>query len=491
MDGFKFYVEPWRHQRDAFERAKTSNQLALFFEVGTGKTATMINILRWKYGEHKKIRPTLILAPSVVCPNWKREFSVHSKIPQERILVLSGMSGAKRIELLEKWRSRFGVNDPLGSFIVVTNYEMLPQTSYYDALEDFRPEILVCDESHRLKNPNAKSTKKVIKLSDQAEFKYILTGTPILNNPMDIWSQYRILDGGRAFDRNFFVFRSQFFFDANASFRNKQHYFPKWVPKTDKVTQDALDSRISRYACKARKSQCLDLPPHIKQKFEVQLSTEQARAYTMMEKEFVAFVKDGYAMADLVITKALRLQQIASGYLPIEKDNKTSNHVFENTPREEALHLLLEQICAHTFNKVIVWAVFHENYNQIRKICDSLNLRYVEVHGQVDAKTKQESIDSFNKEPGVRVLIGHPGSGGIGVNLVSANYSIFYSRNFSLENDIQAEARNYRGGSEIHDKITRIDLVASGTIDALVEKSLANKLAISERVLRDYTHELE
>jgi SNF2 family DNA or RNA helicase len=82
------------------------------------------------------------------------------------------------------------------------------------------------------------------------------------------------------------------------------------------------------------------------------------------------------------------------------------------------------------------------------------------------------------------VLIGHPGSGGIGVNLTASSVSIFYSRGFSLEHDIQAEARNYRGGSERHDKITRIDLVAPGTIDEEVVRKLHAKQTISDVILK-------
>ena len=80
-------------------------------------------------------------------------------------------------------------------------------------------------------------------------------------------------------------------------------------------------------------------------------------------------------------------------------------------------------------------------------------------------------------------MIANQTAGGIGINLTAASYSIFYSRNFSLEADLQAEARNYRGGSEVHKKITRIDLVAADSIDSLVVEALAKKENISEQIL--------
>jgi SNF2 family DNA or RNA helicase len=88
------------------------------------------------------------------------------------------------------------------------------------------------------------------------------------------------------------------------------------------------------------------------------------------------------------------------------------------------------------------------------------------------------------------VLIGHPGSGGIGLNLIEASYMIYYSRSFSLEHDIQSEARCYRGGSERHQSITRIDLVTPGTIDELVMKSLATKQELSDKILKEKMGEI-
>jgi SNF2 family DNA or RNA helicase len=157
---------------------------------------------------------------------------------------------------------------------------------------------------------------------------------------------------------------------------------------------------------------------------------------------------------------------------------------FTDNPRAQALSDILEDLTPH--HKVIVWAVFKENYKQIREVLERLKLSYVEVHGEVSQKEKLNGVDKFNTDPTCRVFLGHPASGGIGINLVSASISVFYSRNFSLENDIQAEARNYRSGSEQHKKITRIDLVTPDTIDEEVLEALSQKKQIGESVLRAY-----
>ena len=80
-------------------------------------------------------------------------------------------------------------------------------------------------------------------------------------------------------------------------------------------------------------------------------------------------------------------------------------------------------------------------------------------------------------------MIANQSAGGVGINLVEASYSIYYSKGFKLEDDLQSEARNYRGGSEIHTSVTRIDLVTPNSIDELVNEALASKQQISDNIL--------
>lgn len=228
----------------------------------------------------------------------------------------------------------------------------------------------------------------------------------------------------------------------------------------------------------------MDLPPLVRQAVEVELSKDQSKLYEAMKKDFVAYVNDKACVAQLAITKALRLQQIVSGFVTLEGEDggERTNVAIKDNPRALALKDLLEQITVS--HKCLVWAVFRENYRAVRAVCEELGVKFVEVHGGVSGPARQEAVDAFNTDPTIKVFLGHPGSAGIGINLVAAPYSIFYSRTFSLEQDLQAEARNYRGGSEIHEKVTRYDLVAKGTIDELITKKLADKIDISDRVLK-------
>ncbi len=466
-----FKIKPWQHQIEGIKQASDKQGFAFFFQVGTGKTSTCINTLRLKYQTHGQILKTLILAPPIILENWKREFLMHSNIGPKSIEVLYG----SQKERCQKMKS-------MGEKIVITNYESLTMKELLPLLKEWMPQVLVLDESHRLKDIKAGRTKAAIALSDIAHYKYLLTGTPILNNLMDIFTQFRILDNGRTFGQNFFGFRGRFFIDKNAGMP-KQKYYPNWQPRQGAAEE--INQLIKRKSMYVSKEDCLDLPPLVRQTIEVPLSPAQDKVYQEMKRDFIAFIESKAAVAELAIVKALRLQQIVSGFVNVEEGGgERSAHRFDDTPREKALKELLSDITpAH---KVLVWAVFKENYATIRKVCEELSLDYVEITGERTQKEKLEAVERMQKDPKCRVLIGHPGSGGIGVTLTAASYMIFFSRSFSLEYDIQAEARCYRGGSEIHSKITRVDLVASGTIDEQVLKSLASKQNIGMSVLQDW-----
>jgi SNF2 family DNA or RNA helicase len=301
---------------------------------------------------------------------------------------------------------------------------------------------------------------------------------------MDLFQQYRILDGGETFGKNFFGFRATFCEDKNSKRSGTTGYFPKWEVR--EAMLPVLASKIAPSSVRVLKSECLDLPPMIRQVIPVTLSAQQKRLYKEMRDEYIAFVDDlkksdqpRTITAQIAATKALRLQQIVSGYAAVEQSDQAQ--ILEDVPRLKILGELLEDITPG--HKVIVWSVFRANYKMIRDLCAKLKIESTELHGAISAKQKEENMHKFRTDPKCRVMIANQGAGGIGINLVEASYAIYYSKGFSLEHDLQSEARNYRGGSEIHEKITRIDLIAPETIDELITVALEKKQNVSEQIL--------
>jgi SNF2 family DNA or RNA helicase len=480
-----FLIPPWKHQLEAIKRATSLPDFALFFEMGTGKTGTAINILRTKFNTQKRVYRTLVFCPPIVVSNWKDEWAKHSTIDPDKIVLLQGTQKKRVTTFL---RMAYSGDTPVGT-IFVTNYESLLMADLYPLFKDWRPECVIADEAHRIKSPTSKRSKALARLVNQQKPRpecLILTGSPILNSPMDIFQQFLVLDGGKTFGDNFFVFRARYFRDRNAGMPSQKH-FPDWqiIPGA----YEEIAAKIAAKSMRVMKADCLDLPPLVRKEIKVAMAPKQRELYEAMKKDLIAVIdaSTGQAsMATLAITKALRLQQIASGYI---KTTEGEEIAMEDNPKAEALAELLEDLRG---KKVIVWAVWKQNYEQIKQVCDKLKLRYTEVHGGVGSSEKnQANAKAFNTDPSIDVLIGHPGSGGIGINLVAAPYAIFYSRSFSLDHDQQAEARNHRGGSEIHDKVTRIDLVTENSIDELVLKKLADKVQIGEKLLTDLSAELK
>jgi SNF2 family DNA or RNA helicase len=468
----------WPHQADLAASALASNCHAMFADPGVGKTAATITVLRHIYARYQKLISTLILCPPIVRRNWLQEFGMFSKITPDKIIVLEG-SEKQRYKTLQEQLLFMGAFVPK---IVITNYESLLMESIFGLFELWGPKILICDESHRCKSITAKRTKQAIKLADRADFRYILTGTPILNSSMDLFSQYRILDRGETFGTNFYEFRHRYFVDKNA-WMNRQKHFPNWRPRPD--TEKELATKIASKSTVIRKEKCLTLPPLVIKKIYIDLSSEQQKHYSQLKKDFITFLGEQACTAQLAITKALRLQQLISGHLPFGEGNDKKIHHFKKTPRIQAFKDLAQEICG-AGHKLLTWCAFTENYADIAEACTEIGLGFTKATGEESSKGKDAAIDEFRTNPDCKVLIGNAAAIGVGVNLQEASYSIFYSRNFNLEHQLQAQARNYRAGSERHASVTQLEFVAKDTIDEVVAEALENKFGIGQKLLDEF-----
>jgi SNF2 family DNA or RNA helicase len=473
--------ELWEHQKKTIALAKDLPSFGLLHDAGVGKTRTMIEILRYKCAKAGKLLRTLVLCPQVVMPNWRAEISKYSKIDPDDVILLKG-SGQERYELLlnesgEERRRK----------IFVANYESLLMPNLFEAFNWYGFDIIIADESHRIKSHTSKRAKYAIKLANKVLHKYILTGTPILQSPLDLFSQFQFLDGGKTFapvGDNFFAFRNTYFINKNANAPSHVTW-PEWVIRPGALNE--ISEKIGKISTHVKKSECLDLPNMVRKTIYVELGKDQRKHYEQMKHSFVTFLGEKACTAQLAVTKGLRLQQIASGFITLE--DGTNVHMKED-PRAKALEDLLEDLVIEGKHKTIIWACWKENYVQIKTVLEKMKISYVEVHGEISQKEKQEAIDKFCNDSTTMVFLGNQGAAGIGINLVQASYAIYYSRNFNLEHDIQSEARNYRGGSEIHPCITRIDIVAQNTIDEKVLESLASKMQVGDKLLRNIAKEL-
>jgi SNF2 family DNA or RNA helicase len=173
----------------------------------------------------------------------------------------------------------------------------------------------------------------------------------------------------------------------------------------------------------------------------------------------------------------MRLRQISSGFAKIE--GKDSLAVFSENPKMDALEDILEEITIN--NKCIIWCAFRHDVEAIRYKFTKYNPAI--IYGGTDANEKYDQQNKFRKDNTCRIMVAHPKSAGLAINLVEASYAIYYSQGFELENRLQSEDRCHRPGSQVHDKITYIDLVYKNSVDVSILKALKSKKDIGSDIL--------
>jgi SNF2 family DNA or RNA helicase len=202
------------------------------------------------------------------------------------------------------------------------------------------------------------------------------------------------------------------------------------------------------------------------------MSEEQAKHYTTMREYLFAADDNGNEVtATNILSRTLRLQQILAGIIG-------EGEVIDN-PRLKALEYAIEMTGSEQF---IIWTIFQPTYKQIGKVLEAKGITYGLLTGEQDQKIRDQNMADFQAGK-LRCLIAHPRAGGVGVNLTAASYSIHYTKSFNLVDDMQCEARNYRGGSERHDRITRIDIITQGTIDEDITYALRAKKTAQDFIM--------
>lgn len=448
-------------QKEVVQTCRTQPNYAIFAEMGTGKTLTAITIIMDKLKE-MDLR-VLVVCPPVVIKNWKDEIAkFYPNYPQSKILCADADTRKKKPDL-SKYQ------------ICITNYHTFScrKKSYNQFFENWKPHLVVLDESHQIKSYSAQRTKNIIDFCKDAPYKYILSGTPILNGPMDAFSQFLFLDGGKTLGSNFYVFRASYFYNV---MEGRGVTFPKYVPIKSKL--DNLSKKIMSKAFRITQKECIDLPPLIKHTFKVEMHPKVRDFYRDLKEEFIAMMNDEAVVAQTAVTKALRLMQICAGhYVTSEGEIRTIEHNNKLDKLEEFIEDTLE-----IYNKIIVWCSFKHDYKIIGDMLTKNKIEHVFLTGEQSTKQKEQSIDSF-QNGSAKVIIANRKAGGIGVNLTSAPVSIIFSKTFDLADELQSRARNYRKGSEIHERILQYDLVYENSIEERISKVLAEKHEMSDTII--------
>jgi SNF2 family DNA or RNA helicase len=473
MNGFEFKTQPYDHQRKALKDSWAADYYALFMEMGTGKTKVAIDTMAVLY-EAGKIDSALIIAPKGVYDNWvKNEIPAH--MPDRIALNLVRWTPSKTIKYESVlWNLIAEKFDGLKLFVM--NVEAFSSSRGLNIAEAFlihNPNnMTIIDESTTIKNRNAARTKNLISLRKRSKYRRILTGSPITKSPMDLFSQCMFLDEKALGFNSYFAFQARY---ANVQRRTMGHRSFQQVVGYRRL--DELSVKLDLFSNRILKEDCLDLPPKVYIRRDVQLTPEQNSLYIQMKKLALAKLENGeLATTSSVLTQIMRLQQICCGFLQPDEGP------IEYLPNNRLNELL--DITEELQGKAIIWASYTHD---IQQISSSLRDRFgpesvATYYGATPQDERQEIVNTFqDKNSPMRFFVGQPRTGGYGITLTAANTMIYYSNSYDLEIRLQSEDRAHRIGQK--NKVTYIDLVSPDTIDEKILQALRNKIDLAGQVL--------
>ena len=286
--GYKFKTEPRKYQRDGLQRAWGKHAFSFNMDMGTGKTKTSLDLFSAYYIDGKVDR-VLIVTKFSTRRNWEQEIAIHCPVATD-VLVLD----TSKAKAFEKWNTDGG--EAL-KFLIVGTESLAAGNAVHMAQKfvDCSTRVgMVVDEAHMIKTHNAVRSKNCLKLGLSANYKLVMTGTPIANGPMDLFMQFEFLDPNIIGIGDFYSFRNRYAIMGGYEDRQIVGY----------TNLDELIELVSPYVYQVRKSDVLtELPPKIYEIREVQLNDEQKRLYKEIAKHDKAVSGDRGIVVKTVLEK--------------------------------------------------------------------------------------------------------------------------------------------------------------------------------------------
>ena len=451
---------PYEHQRRAaafaLDRLARGGGAALLMEMGTGKTLTSIGIVGQLWKE-RRIARLLIVAPLSILGVWRDEFDKFAGYDY-CLSVLEG-TAARKADTIRHMAGK-------SLQVLVINYESAWRME--KELAGWRPDMIVCDEGHKIKTHNIAASKAMHRLAVKAKYRLLLTGTVITNKPIDVFSQYKFCDPA-IYGNSFYQFRNRYFDMVG---------FGGYTPVMKRSMEGEFTERLHSIAFRATKAECLDLPEFTDIVQGIDLEPQAMRIYRQLVRDSYAELAEGSVTATNVLSQLLRLSQLTGGYV----GNDDAGGVTQvSTAKLDALADLVDGAVADG-RKIVVIARFVPEIHAIGKMLEKKKIRYAQISGEI--RDRDEQIAAFQNDPDVPVFIGQIATAGLGITLTAASLMVFYSLDYSMSNYEQTRARIHRVGQK--NECTYIHLVARGTVDEKVLKALHDKANLAKSLVDDY-----
>ena len=480
-------------QKPGVQFLALTRQCLLADEMGTGKTIQTIMAARRLVDLGENPFPVLCIVPNSMKITWQKEFE--KWLPEVTVVVIKG-SAAKRRKAFDEITLLSLNGTPVVGVINWESVRLHSRLAPYGSIrlsdEEKREKELntvpwrtvVADEAHKLKDPKSKQTRATWAVGHQqtVEFRYALTGTPLANAPDDLWAIMH--------------------FVAPREYPSKTRYVDRYCmltlntfggmevvgvrPDTREEFYSILDPRMRRMP----KELVLPfLPPKLRSVRYAEMSAKQAKAYREIEDGMVTRLDDGsMVLTTNSLSRNTRLIQFSSSYATVDEAGDVK--LMSPSNKVDELLDILDELGDEP---VVVAAESRQLIELARERLDDIAAKnraqaqrftYRMIVGGMTDEQREANKEDF-QQGRARIMLMTIKAGGVGMTLTRAGVIVFLQRSWSMLDNKQSEDRVHRIGSEQHDKILIIDIVAPGTVEELQIARLHEKADRLEEIVRD------
>ena len=468
-EGFEFKTKPFSHQLEGVEYGLKYDRWFLGDEQGLGKSKQVIDIAvarKVMYGYRFCL---IVCGVNTLKWNWVNEIHTHSK---EDAYILGQRRKGTKIRIgstkdkLEDLKLMYDIKEPHPYFII-TNVESFRDKNIADTISDLCKKGIIgmcaADEMHKMKNPTTQQTKGFLKCLPYCRIG--MTGTPLMNSPMDLYVILKWLG-----------------YESHAFYSFKQHYCVMGGYGGYEIVGyknlDQLTAQVREIMLRRLKSEVLDLPEKIYVDDIVEMEGKQA----VMYKEVEAGLKADYINGDIDLTNPLsaliRLRQ-TTGYPGILSDEITESAKLDRMGE-------IVENCISNDEKVIIFSNWTQMTDAILQVLHTKlkligRLEPAVITGNTNDSDRQQIVDRFQNNDVCRVIIGTIGAMGTGLTLTAATTVIFVDEPWNKALFDQAVDRAHRIGQK--NNITIYSIMCKDTIDERIHNLIYKKGAMSDAII--------
>lgn len=454
---YKFKTDPFPHQIQGVEFGLNNNCWILGDEQGLGKTKQIIDLATILKQQGKIKHCLIICGVNSLKSNWFNEINTHSN---EKGFILGTRylkNGKKYVGSLPE-RIDDIKNIPDDTLFLITNVETFRNEEFKDTLKKLDTiEMAVIDEAHKVKNPTSEQGKNILKLT-HFKYKVAMTGTLIMNNPLDAYTSLKWLGIEKS---NFSTFKN--FYCNYGGFGGHQILGYKNL--------SVLRDMISKNMLRRTKEEVLDLPPKIRQTEFVEMSVKQKKVYDDVKNSMLEDI-DRIALSSNPMSELLRLRQ-ATGATSI------LSSTIDESAKLDRLEDLIEELAAEG-KKAIVFSNWEQMTVRAKERLLKYNPAYI-AGGEIKDIDIEKEKSKFQNDQTCKVIIGTTSKLGTGHTLTAASTVIFLDSPWNMANKEQAEDRAHRIGTT--GTVNIITIVCKNTIDERVEELITKKGQLADMLV--------